>query len=82
MKPYFERLRPCQDNSMIEFINIVYGCGKKFSFAVTGKISNIFIFNFQRLGLAAPLPIILLTGVSTKVTKFLSNVISQPGSVL
>ena len=33
MKPYFERLRPCQDNTMIEFINIVSGCGEKFSFA-------------------------------------------------
>ena len=33
MKPYFERLRPCQDNSMLDLINIVSGCGKKFSFA-------------------------------------------------
>jgi len=33
IKPYFERLRPCNDIHLSEFINIVSGCGKKFSFA-------------------------------------------------
>ena len=33
MKPYFERLRPCNDPYISEFINIVSGCGRKFSFA-------------------------------------------------
>ena len=33
MKPYFERLRPCNDSSLEELINVVAGCGKKFSFA-------------------------------------------------
>lgn len=33
MKPFFERLRPCNDPYISEFINIVSGCGKKFSFA-------------------------------------------------
>ena len=33
MKPYFERLRPCNDPLISEFINIVSGCGRKFSFA-------------------------------------------------
>ena len=53
MKPYFERLRPCQDNSMIEFINIVYGCGKKFSFAsshasTTFSLASIFFMVSKR----------------------------------
>tara|TARA_B000000477_G_C6067572_1_gene217255 strand:+ start:351 stop:665 length:315 start_codon:yes stop_codon:yes gene_type:complete len=33
MKPYFERLRPCNDSSLQGLINVVAGCGKKFSFA-------------------------------------------------
>jgi len=33
MKPFFERLRPCNDINLSEFINVVSGCGKKFSFA-------------------------------------------------
>lgn len=49
MKPYFERLRPCQDNSMLDVINIVSGCGKKFSFAsshasTTFSLATIFFF--------------------------------------
>ena len=49
MKPYFERLRPCQDNSMLDLINIVSGCGKKFSFAsshasTTFSLATIFFY--------------------------------------
>ena len=33
MKPFFERLRPCNDPSLEGIINIVSGCGKKYSFA-------------------------------------------------
>ncbi len=47
MKPFFERLRPCQDSNLVELINIVSGCGKKFSFAsshasTTFSLSSIF----------------------------------------
>ena len=49
MKPYFERLRPCQNNSMLDLINIVSGCGKKFSFAsshasTTFSLATIFFY--------------------------------------
>ena len=33
MKPFFERLRPCNDFELKEIINIVSGCGGKYSFA-------------------------------------------------
>ena len=33
MKPFFERLRPCHDFELKEIINIVSGCGGKYSFA-------------------------------------------------
>ena len=31
MKPYFERLRPCNNPELVGIIDIVSGCGKKYS---------------------------------------------------
>ncbi len=33
MKPFFERLRPCNNEELLGLIDIVSGCGKKYSFA-------------------------------------------------
>ena len=49
MKPYFERLRPCNDPELVGIIDIVSGCGKKFSFAsshasTTFSLATIFFF--------------------------------------
>jgi len=33
MKPFFERLRPCKDDSFSHLVRIVAGCGGKFGFA-------------------------------------------------
>ena len=46
MKPYFERLRPCNDPYISDFINIVSGCGKKFSFASSIPCINVMLVNF------------------------------------
>ncbi|MEQ8470798.1 MAG: phosphatase PAP2 family protein [Marinoscillum sp.] len=41
MKPYFERLRPCNDPGLSELMNIINGCGGKFGFA-SGHAANSF----------------------------------------
>ena len=53
MKPFFERLRPCNDSDLQELINIVAGCGKKFSFAsshasTTFSLASIFYLISKR----------------------------------
>tara|TARA_B100000287_G_scaffold425819_1_gene472755 strand:- start:1772 stop:2080 length:309 start_codon:yes stop_codon:yes gene_type:complete len=47
MKPFFERLRPCNDPSLEGIINVISGCGKKYSFAsshasTTFSLASIF----------------------------------------
>ena len=49
MKPYFERLRPCNNPELVGIIDIVSGCGKKYSFAsshssTTFSLATIFYF--------------------------------------
>jgi undecaprenyl-diphosphatase len=42
-KPYFARLRPCHDETLSEFINIVDGCGGRFGF-LSSHAANTFAF--------------------------------------
>ena len=49
MKPYFERLRPCNNPELVGIIDIVSGCGIKYGFAsshssTTFSLATIFYF--------------------------------------
>ena len=41
MKPFFERLRPCHESGIKDFVHLVDGCGKLYGFA-SGHASNSF----------------------------------------
>ena len=49
MKPFFERLRPCNNDELLGLIDIVSGCGKKYGFAsshssTTFSLATIFYY--------------------------------------
>jgi len=53
MKPFFERLRPCNNEELLGLIDIVSGCGKKYSFAsshssTTFSLATIYYYLSKR----------------------------------
>lgn len=53
MKPFFERLRPCNSEELLGLIDIVSGCGKKYSFAsshssTTFSLATIYYYLSKR----------------------------------
>ncbi|MBV6645728.1 MAG: phosphatase PAP2 family protein [Cyclobacteriaceae bacterium] len=46
MKPYFERLRPCREQSLKELVIVVAGCGGKYGFASSHAANTMGLATF------------------------------------
>lgn len=67
MKPFFERLRPCTDSSLVDMLVIPKGCGGKFGFA-SSHAANTFALAIFYLQLSKTRWFWLLVGWAAMVS--------------